>query len=117
MLVNDQEQEKEEVAEDDRCFVCGDGGRLVLCDFPGCPRVYHQVTHHTYPTFPHIHVASSLTYLHTSSPLCPTGLCLDHLPGPFRGRTVRRGLREHMVLPAPSVRVLRCSAAPRRTKI
>jgi hypothetical protein len=35
--------DEEEVIEDDRCFVCGDGGRLVLCDFPGCPRVYHQV--------------------------------------------------------------------------
>ena len=30
--------------EDDRCFVCGEGGKLILCDFPNCPRVYHQVS-------------------------------------------------------------------------
>ena len=32
------------MGEDDRCLVCGEGGKLILCDFPGCPRVYHQVT-------------------------------------------------------------------------
>ena len=30
--------------EDDRCFVCNEGmGKLLLCDFPGCPRAYHQI--------------------------------------------------------------------------
>jgi hypothetical protein len=31
-------------AEDDVCFVCKDGGKLVLCDYPGCSRTYHQVS-------------------------------------------------------------------------
>ena len=35
---------EEEGVEDDRCFVCGEGGKLILCDFPNCPRVYHQVS-------------------------------------------------------------------------
>ena len=34
----------------DYCFVCGDGGTLVLCDFPHCPRAYHQAC--VAPTFP-----------------------------------------------------------------
>jgi hypothetical protein len=41
---NEGEDESEPVEdEDDRCFVCGGTGNLILCDFPGCPRVYHQV--------------------------------------------------------------------------
>lgn len=90
MRISDQENEQEEVAEDDRCFVCGDGGRLVLCDFPGCPRVYHQVTHHGYPTFPSsvriqfpIHVGSRLTYLHTSSLSVPQVCVLTTFPVPL----------------------------------
>jgi len=27
---------------DDSCFVCGDGGVLLVCDFPGCSRSYHK---------------------------------------------------------------------------
>ena len=38
------EVKEEEGVEDDRCFVCGEGGKLILCDFPNCPRVYHQVS-------------------------------------------------------------------------
>lgn len=29
--------------EDEECLVCGEGGMLILCDFPQCPRVYHKV--------------------------------------------------------------------------
>jgi hypothetical protein len=29
--------------EDDKCFVCNESGNVIICDFPGCPRVYHQV--------------------------------------------------------------------------
>lgn len=29
--------------EDEKCFICGDVGTLMLCDFPACPRVYHKV--------------------------------------------------------------------------
>lgn len=26
---------------EDECFSCGDGGQLVSCKKPGCPKVYH----------------------------------------------------------------------------
>lgn len=29
--------------EDEKCFICGDVGTLMLCDFPACPRVYHKM--------------------------------------------------------------------------
>ena len=35
--------EADDVVRSDRCFVCGQDGQLVLCDFPGCVQVYHQV--------------------------------------------------------------------------
>jgi hypothetical protein len=33
---------------DDLCFVCGQEGQLLLCDYPKCKRVYHEVS--TQPT-------------------------------------------------------------------
>jgi hypothetical protein len=38
-----KEEAREQRDEDDRCFICGEGGVLQLCDFPDCPRVYHKV--------------------------------------------------------------------------
>ncbi|KAL1569544.1 zinc finger CCCH domain-containing protein 44-like [Salvia divinorum] len=32
---------KVEVEEEDVCFICFDGGSLVLCDRKGCPKAYH----------------------------------------------------------------------------
>lgn len=26
---------------EDECFICGDGGQMVSCKKPGCPKVYH----------------------------------------------------------------------------
>lgn len=26
---------------EDECFSCGDGGQIVSCKKPGCPKVYH----------------------------------------------------------------------------
>ena len=33
-----QEMKKE---HEDECFRCGEGGELVMCDKPNCPKVYH----------------------------------------------------------------------------
>ncbi len=44
--------DEEEDVEMEYCFVCGDGGTLVLCDFPKCPRAYHQAC--VAPTFPQL---------------------------------------------------------------
>lgn len=40
----DAEPEEELIAieADDKCLLCDLGGKLVLCDFPKCPRVYHH---------------------------------------------------------------------------
>lgn len=27
---------------EDICFICNDGGVLLMCDYPGCPKSYHQ---------------------------------------------------------------------------
>ncbi|KAL1354899.1 hypothetical protein AAHE18_05G076800 [Arachis hypogaea] len=35
------QQKKEEEEEEDVCFICFDGGSLVLCDRRGCPKAYH----------------------------------------------------------------------------
>ncbi|CAN8264503.1 unnamed protein product [Cochlearia groenlandica] len=41
VVVNLDEEEEEEKEYDDWCFVCKDGGSLMLCDFKDCPKVYH----------------------------------------------------------------------------
>jgi len=39
------------VKEDDICFVCGEGGKLLLCDYPLCIRSYHHAC--VIKSFPH----------------------------------------------------------------
>eukprot|EP00301_Raphidiophrys_heterophryoidea_P000574 c10287_g1_i1.p1 GENE.c10287_g1_i1~~c10287_g1_i1.p1 ORF type:complete len:173 (+),score=36.67 c10287_g1_i1:938-1456(+) len=31
---------------EDDCYVCGDGGELIECSFPSCPKVYHLACVH-----------------------------------------------------------------------
>jgi len=38
---SEPEDQNEDFDEDDYCFVCGDGGTLLVCDKEGCRRVYH----------------------------------------------------------------------------
>jgi hypothetical protein len=38
---HDPAQITAELESEDHCFICGDGGSLMLCDAPGCPKVYH----------------------------------------------------------------------------
>eukprot|EP01034_Spumella_vulgaris_P024594 gene24594-30960_t len=34
---------EDEEEEEESCFICQLGGKLMLCDFPGCAKVYHQM--------------------------------------------------------------------------
>lgn len=37
------EQDANMKRQDESCFVCHEKGNVIICDFPDCPKVYHQV--------------------------------------------------------------------------
>lgn len=43
------EDDDSEVDSDERCLICGYGGDLIICEFPGCTKVYHQFCLGAYP--------------------------------------------------------------------
>jgi hypothetical protein len=40
---NQTSRKKRNKREESLCFICKDGGQLITCDFPNCPKVYHHV--------------------------------------------------------------------------
>ncbi|RHY21058.1 hypothetical protein DYB36_004837 [Aphanomyces astaci] len=38
-----------DLASEERCFLCGLGGELVVCEFPRCTKVYHQLCLGAFP--------------------------------------------------------------------
>lgn len=42
-IPSDSQLEPLEDEVDDNCFICGQEGELLMCDYPDCPRVYHPV--------------------------------------------------------------------------
>ena len=108
-------KEDDSVKEDDKCFVCGEGGKLILCDFPNCPRVYHHVcVLKTVPTTPYEEIsianASTLSSQFGSAIndmndawFCPSHKCiccdiLDETSCPIRSLTLPLTLQPSMVM-------------------
>lgn len=102
-------KDDDEIMEDDKCFVCGEGGKLILCDFPGCPRVYHHVcVLKTVPTVPYEEMGSNSSSLGNEFGLatndmndawfCPSHKCiccdvLDETACPLRSLTLPISLK------------------------
>ncbi|TDH72927.1 uncharacterized protein CCR75_003101 [Bremia lactucae] len=39
----------DELRSEEKCFICGFGGELIVCEFTGCTKVYHQLCLGAYP--------------------------------------------------------------------
>jgi hypothetical protein len=39
---NEADRSNRDEDEEEFCHICGDGGNLIICEFRGCPRVYHM---------------------------------------------------------------------------
>jgi len=84
----EEESSAEEDAEPDVCFICGDGGNLLICDAPGCNKVYHIhcVDLEEVPTgkwhcnWHTCNKCSNLADLKFTCRYCPNSLCTEHGP-------------------------------------
>lgn len=115
MLTTD---ETDDVVRSDRCFVCRQDGQLVLCDFPGCVEVYHQVrppchlVAHTMLYCSHVCVCSCVSSELSLLPLLP------RWPGLYLYRGWMSGVspylkREHGFVPDTIVlAAVRCRNLP-----
>jgi hypothetical protein len=65
---------------EERCFLCGLGGDLIVCEFPRCTKVYHQLCLGAYP-FP---------LDRTTEWLCPRHSCV--LSGKKEDRTAPKAM-------------------------
>lgn len=71
---------------DDYCFVCKDGGELLLCDHPSCYKVYHAecISKSTIPDMFHCphHTCDDCGSLSVyKCATCPIAYCRDHYAG------------------------------------
>jgi len=97
----DVERKKAEDAEaeggdgDDFCLKCGDGGNLMLCDYPGCQKAYHAgcVGLSAIPEEDYIcarHFCAIGAERISPGPYvcahCTTAYCEDHVPPPLKDR-------------------------------
>lgn len=67
--------EAEEV--DDNCFICGESGEVLLCDYPLCRKVYHQVCVLKIFPCPNAFDLAHQQLAHNNEWWCPRHYCLD----------------------------------------
>ena len=85
------EGEKGENSHDDECFMCGDGGTLLLCDRIGCSKAYHlhcvsrklTPARNTRWECPRHYCKTCQKEASTSCVLCPLSYCEQHQEGKF----------------------------------
>lgn len=82
---------KSEISHDDDCFICGDGGTLLMCDREGCSKSYHlqcvtrklTPAHNTRWECPRHYCKTCQKGASASCSLCPTSYCERHEEGSF----------------------------------
>lgn len=62
---------------DDNCFICGDSGEVLLCDYPLCRKVYHQVCVLKIFPCPNAFDLAHQQLAHNNEWWCPRHYCLD----------------------------------------
>lgn len=62
---------------DDNCFICGESGEVLLCDYPLCRKVYHQVCVLKIFPCPNAFDLAHQQLAHNNEWWCPRHYCLD----------------------------------------